>query len=269
MLKAISDLRSGDTERMHKVLADAAPMDPALVAHAIALLGHKTLRHDALHALRRAAHRANGQLVDALLDPDVPVVVRRRMARVLRRCPTQRTVDGLLSGLADKRFEVRYQCGVALWSIAEEDPSLEMPRDVVLDAVRREVDVERDVWETQAIVDVEESNEDSVLSDLLSDRKSRSLEHVFRILSLTLDREPLMLALKALEGDDQRLRGTSLEYLENVLPDDIRRRLWPFLDDRRAKSTPARPRREVVEELLASGVDMNVTSVRRSLKDSP
>jgi hypothetical protein len=230
-------------------------------------LGHKALRHDALHALRKVAHRANGQLVDALLDPQSPVVVRRRMARVLRRCPTQRTVDGLLAGLADKRFEVRYQCGIALWTIAEEDPSLEMPRDVVLDAVRREVDVERGVWEAQTVADVEESNEDSVLSDILTERKSRSLEHVFRILSLTLERNPVMLALKALEGDDPRLRGTSLEYLENVLPDDIRRRLWPFLDDRRSKKTaPTRSRSEVLEELLASGAEMNVESVRRSLK---
>ncbi len=76
-----------------------------------------------------------------------------------------------------------------------------------------------------------------------------------------------MLALRALEGDDPRLRGTSLEYLENVLPDDIRRRLWPFLDDRRPKTNvPTRNRKDVLEELLASGADMNVESVRRSLK---
>jgi ATP:ADP antiporter, AAA family len=267
LLQAIADLRGRDVARARKILASAEPIDIGLVAHVVPLLAHKVLRHDALHALRKVAHRANGQLVDALLDTEAPVVVRRRMARVLCKCPTQRTVDGLLAGLTDKRFEVRFQCGVALWTIAESAPALSMPRALVLDAARREVDVEREVWEAQAKADVEESHEDSVLDDMLSERKSRSLEHVFRILSLTLERGPLMLALRALEGDDPRLRGTSLEYLENVLPDDIRRRLWPFLDDRRPKTNvPTRNRKDVLEELLASGADMNVESVRRSLK---
>lgn len=267
LLQTIADLRGRDVARARTILASAEPIDIRLVAHVVPLLAHNALRHDALHALRKVAHRANGQLVDALLDAEAPVVVRRRMARVLRKCPTQRTVDGLLAGLADKRFEVRFQCGVALWTIAESSPALVMPRELVLDAARREVDVEREVWEAQATADVEESHEDSVLDDMLSERKSRSLEHVFRILSLTLERGPLMLALRALEGDDSRLRGTSLEYLENVLPDDIRRRLWPFLNDRRPKTElPNRTRKEVLEELLASGADLNVESVRRSLK---
>lgn len=266
VMQAIADLRSGDEHRARKVLARAEPMDVALVAHAIPLLGRKELRHDALHALRKVAKRANGQLVDALLDDSVAMVVRRRMARVLRACPTPRTVDGLLAGLSDKRFEVRYQCGVSLWAITEDSPDLEVPRDRVLDAVRREVDVDREVWQAQANADVVESHEDSVLDDIISERKSRSLEHVFRVLSLVLERGPMMLALRALEGDDARLRGTSLEYLENVLPDDIRRRLWPFLDDRRKKSAPSRSRQEVLEELLASGADMNVESIRRSLR---
>lgn len=266
LLQDIAVLRSGDADRARKVLG-RPELDVRLVSHVVPLLADRELRHDALHALRKVAVRANGQLVDALLDPETPVVVRRRMARVLRRCPTRRTVDGLLAGLADKRFEVRYQCGVALWTIAESNSELPIAKDLVLQAVLREVDVEREVWEAQANADVEESNEDSVLDDMLSERKSRSLEHVFRVLALVLDRDPLMLALRALQGDDPRMRGTALEYLENVLPDEIRKRLWPFLDDRRSKQNgSARPRKEVLEELLASGADMNVDSVRRSLR---
>jgi len=268
LIQAAADLRSSDPQRARSVLASKDTLDRRLVAHVIPLIGHRELRHDALHALRKVAPKVNGQLVDAMLDPDSPVVVRRRMARVLRRCPSQRTIDGLLSGLSDPRFEVRYQCGVALWTIFEDGHELRIDRDAVLDAVGREVDVEREVWEAQAVADVEESHEDSVLDDMLSERKSRSLEHVFRLLSLVLEREPMMLALRALEGEDPQLRGTALEYLENVLPDDIRRRLWPFVDDRRSgRTAPTRSREQVIEELLASGADMNIESVRRSLRE--
>jgi hypothetical protein len=46
-----------------------------------------------------------------------------------------------------------------------------------------------------------------------------------------LPAEPLRVAFRGLHSDDQRLRGTALEYLESVLPRDVRDRLWQFLDN--------------------------------------
>jgi hypothetical protein len=48
---------------------------------------------------------------------------------------------------------------------------------------------------------------------------------VFALLSLAVEREPLQAAYRALVGGDASLRGTALEYLENVLPEDVGRRL--------------------------------------------
>lgn len=267
VIQAIGALRSGDRGRIRSVLAEEAPVDALLVAHIIPLLTEEALRDDAIHALRKVSHRTNGQLVDALLDQENPVLLRRSMARVLRTCLTQCTVDGLLAGLSDKRFEVRYQCGVSLWSMAEEAPQLVMPRKMVLDAVRREVMVERDVWEVRAPASVAESGKDSVFDGPIEARKSRRLEHMFRLLSLTLDRAPVMLAMRALEGGDARLRGTALEYLENVLPPDIRDRLWSFVDAGCPTGRTPRPRKEVLEELLASGTEVSLEQVRRSLEE--
>jgi hypothetical protein len=39
----------------------------------------------------------------------------------------------------------------------------------------------------------------------------------------------MRLALRALSGDDEKLRGTALEYLEQVLPTDVKSPLFPFL----------------------------------------
>ena len=38
------------------------------------------------------------------------------------------------------------------------------------------------------------------------------------------------LALHAVQTDDPELRGTALEYLESILPPDVRAQLWPFLE---------------------------------------
>jgi len=83
------------------------------------------------------------------------------------------------------------------------------------------------------------------------DRAGESLAHVFTLLSLVLPREPLQLAFRGLQTSDEHLRGTSLEYLDSVLPSAIRQRLWPFLEPGPARHT-SRNREEAIAALLRS-----------------
>ena len=67
-------------------------------------------------------------------------------------------------------------------------------------------------------------------------RLEYSLEHVFTLLSLNLDRDALLLSRQALFSRDRNLRGTALEYLENVLPEKVKAKLWPHLGEGSFKS---------------------------------
>lgn len=53
------------------------------------------------------------------------------------------------------------------------------------------------------------------------------MEHVFTLLGLVHDQGALELALAAICSDDVNLRGTALEYLENVIPEEILELLRP------------------------------------------
>ena len=120
------------------------------------------------------------------------------------------------------------------------------------------------VWEAQSDFDEDDDDRPALIDRLLRDRVHRSLEHVFTILSLHLDREPLRLAFKALHQDDESLRGTALEYLENVLPDTLRRALGKHGGAGLAPSPHApRARQEVVDDLLRS---MDVASIKRAFR---
>ena len=87
------------------------------------------------------------------------------------------------------------------------------------------------------------------MDGFLKERAGQSLAHVFTLLSLVLPTAPLQIAYRGLLTDDPALRGTALEYLEGVLPRDIRERLWPFLGGEpavatrtpRARRDPGRP----------------------------
>jgi ATP:ADP antiporter, AAA family len=246
-LQAVAELRSRDPERVRRVLSAEEPLAPPLAAFAILLLADKDLHMDAIRALRKCAPKTTGQLVDALCDERSELDVRRRVPRILSECPTRGAADGLTRGIADERFEVRYECARALLRITARDPGLVIAPEQVIAMVQREVALGKDVWRSQPVPELDEDeNEAPALIDrLLRDQIDRSLEHVFTLLALMLDRQSLHIAFKALHDSDQRLRGTALEYLETVLPDEVRDAVWPFLGEER----PMRPTRSSVEIL--------------------
>ena len=244
------ELASGDAERTRRALV--LPLDDRLLPDVVPLLAGAS-RRPAERALRRAAPKHLGQLVDALLDADRPVEVRARLADVVGSVATQRAIDGLFLALEQPRFEVRYRAARALASIVGRRPALAPPRARVFAAATREVEVGKKVWESQRLLTLGEdtTHEEDDLALVLAERRDRSLEHVFTLLGLTLDRKTLRLALGALMDEAPDMRGTALEYLENVLPDRIRRGLWPYVGGGGGER-PKRPREQIVDELLRS-----------------
>jgi hypothetical protein len=237
-LRRAADLRSGDIVRIRGALSQGL-VEPGLVAAALPLLRRDDLFGDVIPALRRAAPACTGQLLDALLDERVDPVIRRRIPRVLASVPTQRAADGLLAGLESERLDLRYRCAQALVRLSQR-AAVSIPAGRVFAVARREIE------------------------GMGAGGGSR-LEHVFAILSLALEREPIEIALRALRGRDPTLRGTALEYLDHVLPPGIREALWPRLGP-----TAALPARRTVDdvrdELLRSS--SRWTATERRLRSS-
>jgi hypothetical protein len=213
--RATSDLRSGDRARVLRALPAGKDPDLALVPLLIPLLANDAVLGETVRALRRVAPRIVGQLTDALLDPRQDVVVRRRVPRVLVAAPGARTVLGLLLGLEDERFDVRARCALALLRLCERDPGLTVSHEAVFAAALREL--------------VRDPASAPPLAEGALGSHGAVVEHVFTLLSLVLDREPMQIASRALHSDDRVLIGTALEYLETVLPEDLRRALWKQL----------------------------------------
>ena len=248
----IAELRSRDRARVLRVLQNEEGITASLVAHVVPLLAWDAVAEEAVRALRSVAEERIGELTDMLLDRNQPFAIRRRLARVFSVCVSQRAADGLMAALDDARFEVRFQCGRSLAAILERNPRVRIVAARALEAVDREVDVSRPVWESRQLLDrPDETQRRSAVDDFVSVRANQSLAHVFTLLSLVLPSEPLRIAFRGLHTDDARLRGTALEYLEHVLPGALRERLWPFLDAPRTRAA-ARSREEVLADLLKS-----------------
>jgi ATP:ADP antiporter, AAA family len=261
----ILSLKSRNRERVLSVLRDEEGLPAPLIPHVIPLLAWDPVAEDAVRALRKVAEERVGELIDALLDPNQPFAVRRRLARVFSVCVSQRAVDGLLLGLEDMRFEVRFQCGRSIASIVEKNPRVRIDKERVFDVVRKEVAVGRPVWQSHRLLDTVDTEQRSFVDEFLKDRAGQSLAHVFTLLSLVLPTAPLQIAYRGLHTDDPKLRGTALEYLEGVLPQDLSQRLWPFLGRDQQAPPDARPRDEILADLLRSNesIMLNLEELRR------
>lgn len=262
LVRRVAGLRSGDLASVQDALASHDPLDPVLAGHVIRLLAWDAVYLEALQTLAEIAPRITGQLLDSLLDPEETFAIRRRVPRVLRANPCPAVVNGLLMGLTDRRFEVRYQCGRSLLHVADADEALRVPRAEVYAAVSRETEVDPSVWENQRVLDGQD--EESPFGDAkLRKRINRSVEHVFTLLSLVLPRRPLQIAFRGLYSPDSTLRGTALEYLQSVLPSSVREGLWPFLSAERCVRE-SQQGEEALAALLASrrSIEISLEALR-------
>jgi hypothetical protein len=264
-VRDILHLRSRDRERIVAVLSRSEGLSAGLVAHTIPLLAWQPVADHAQFALRKVAEEHVGELVDALIDPNQDFAVRRRLARVFSVCFSERAANGVMVGLDDPRFDVRCQSARSLLAIIEKNPRIRLDKERIFDVVLREVTVGRPVWESRRLLDGFES--ESPMDEFVKDRAGESLAHVFTLLSLVLEKEPLQIAFRSLQTRDEYLRGTALEYLDRVLPDRIRGRLWPFLE-RRPVRRSVRPRQDVIADLMRShpSVVLNLKELKRDLE---
>ena len=235
VVAAIASLRSGDLARVRQVLR-APPADPLIVGALIPLLANREILSQVVKALTAPGVRAAGQLVDALLDPATPDVVRRRLPLVLKSCASSIARDGLVQALAASSLEVRLRCGRALLALTDKRPELALSPPSILAVVERELTGPADDADEGAV-----------------------REHIFNLLALVLEREPVRIAALAFDSGDVYLRGTALEYLETVLAPRLFAALAPRLSTASAPVLDKRGAAVVRAELLEAAATIRVS----------
>jgi hypothetical protein len=218
----VGDLTSSDPKRIESAL-DAAELQ--LTPFVIPLIAREDVGAKAMNTLRRFGARVIGQLADVMLDAEgASPTVRRRLVRVIATTPSPWAAAALSAALEDPDFDVRRQVVRGLEEMAESGVQSPIERAPALTAAARELGGQSRV-----------SRHDRV-------------DHVMRLLGLSFDREAFRLARLALDSDDTTLRGTALEYLDNVLPASIKTPLFDQLAPGPARKS-ARLEHELIDEL--------------------
>ena len=253
------DLRSRDPERVTGTLSSLGPSDWTLGPLIIELLAWNQVMPVASATLRRMGPRIIGMLIDTLLDPDGDFTIRRRIPRVLAFLPSSRSVDGLYAALQDRRFEVRFYAGRALYLLFREHPELTLPHEQVWAVINRELNLQKSTWQAHNLLDNRDSgSKEWFFDDQLLDRADRNLEHLFTLLALLLPVDAVRIAFRALHTDDRQLKGMAFEYLESATPAHTRHLLIPFLEAD-TSTRPAMASEAALARLMKTEVKINET----------
>lgn len=263
-LSALVAFASGD-ERQISLLLGRRQLDPAIAPLVIRRLGNARHRPAARDYLLRFAAPLSGQLGDALLDRELPLETRLNCAAILTEAAPGRAIPALLAALEEPVFHLRAASACTLLELRRRE---QLPPEVgrrVLELVPRHLPGGA-LWSAVAppALATEPGGGGPALEALLPGQADARLRLVFGLLATAHRPEPMIQAFRALASGEARLGGTALEYLDNVLSEELRKALTPLV------SGPARligsslaPPQEIKE------IERSQSALRRSELSEP
>jgi len=195
------------------------------------------LRNRRLKVAARAVLVGYGEAVIAPLayfmrDAEEDVWIRRHVPSTLARLPFPASVEALTTALDAEDGFLRFKATMALLRLRRENPA------VVIDpkAVTRHVNAEaarafNALTLHYNLFVAGGLNIGSLLARALSEKHARAVNRAFNLLGLIYAQGDVAAVRHALKDPDVRARSRAIEYLDNLLEGDVRKRVMLLVED--------------------------------------
>ncbi len=227
--------QAGDTTRLETLLDHT---DPDVVRAVLASIGRRRLlsmyaRVEAALA-RRAVRPAARETLEAfgaeavpliaggLADPARPLIVRRSLVRALGEIVEPTAADALLDALRDGAPELRGDVLRALNVLRTADPRLAFEPRVIRQAIDREIALSEAALTTAPLFASPSSEPERLFARALGERAAAARGRVFELLALEFPVRDIRNAALALMSESRETRANAREFLEQLLPVDLR-----------------------------------------------
>jgi AAA family ATP:ADP antiporter len=242
--RAIAVIGDEGTEALYKLLEDANPRVASEACRAAGKLRNRNyvqvivrrlcdgrLRGPAIEALGSYGPLICGTMGDILEDSSAPLIMRRRIPRVLALIPEQRSVDVLIQALRQPGLAIRGPILKALNRLRESAPHLDYSDRFVTEQILQEA---RCYCELNAALtpfrEPRVSGAAGLLARTIEERLRQTLDRLFRLLGLRYPPREIYSAYQAVSSRQGEQFSAALEFLDNVLERDLKRVLLPLLD---------------------------------------
>ncbi len=233
------------TEALHRLLGDedlrvvAAACRSAgrlrnrdYFAEVVPLVANPKVRGQAIEALASYGAEICESLGAMLRDPSVPVSIRQRIPRVFCGIPEQSCVDVLSRSLGEPDLTIRGAVLRALGHLRDTAADLDFADSNVREQIRFEA---RSYFELYAALSRFRQADPggkatALLARTVEERLDQIIERLFRLLGLRYPPKQIQAAYLAVSQKRKEEFAAALEFLDNLLDNDLRSILLPVID---------------------------------------
>ncbi|MFT6995403.1 MAG: AAA family ATP:ADP antiporter, partial [Maribacter sp.] len=209
-------------------------------------LGNKSQRKTTIQALQGFGLNAIPLLLETIQKRNQPMPVLRFIPMAIQSFNSQVSVKNLLLLLKDPDVTIRLEVIRSLSAIRSSRPELKFDRYKVVSGIYEECKLHHQTlaaMHTQIIIsyrnrkkskkeisDAEREARTSLL-ELLERRLDAGLERIFKLLGLRYQQKDVDIAYEGLLSNKQEAQTNAIEFLDNLLTGDLKRKLLPIIED--------------------------------------
>lgn len=225
-------MSSGEPEVLRATIASLGQLaDPEYVPWLMDRLDDWRYRSAARGALAAHGPSLIPILCARFMDTGLDTFTRARGVRVLADIASQETVDALLECLPEAEPRLQYSIIKSLSKLRTAHPELSFHRGQVIAALRETAETYCHLLQTTHLLgSVDGSQAQRLLVRALGETRVQNCKRIFRLLGLLYSPRDMYNAYIGYVSGQQVTRGSSLEFLDNVLDRDLAELLMPLLD---------------------------------------
>jgi ATP:ADP antiporter, AAA family len=218
-------------EAMHSA-GTLGASDFVFVAPLISLMRKRRLKASARGVLVGYGEAVVEPLAYFLNDKDEDKWIRRHIPSTLALIPSQRSLDVLLTALEHEDGFVRYKAVAGIDRLRRDRPDLKLDATVIERQILRETARAFNALTLHYNLFVAGGlDADALLARALMEKHSRALNRIFHLLELVHPAADVAAVRAALMRADARTRSGAIEYLDNLLKGEVRRRLLLLVEE--------------------------------------
>ncbi len=211
------------------ILAARRTRAPALIPPLMDLLADLELTADAAAALATHGDMIVPELDRLLHDSRAPAAVKRELPSILVRIGTPQAQQVLVDSLLQPDVTLRHRIIASLNKLHDAHPDVPVDRGLIELLLAAEIAGHYRSYQVLGPL-LTQLKEGDVMLRALQQGMEQELERIFRLMALLFGGPGLHDAYVGVRSSYQGVHANALEFLDNVLPPELRRVLVPLLD---------------------------------------
>ncbi|MEO7157294.1 MAG: HEAT repeat domain-containing protein, partial [Vicinamibacterales bacterium] len=198
----------------------------------VSLLRNRRLKSSARNVLVGYGEAVVAPLAYFMREQDEDVWIRRHVPATLAQLPFASSVSALTTPLEDSDGFLRFKATMALVRLRNDNPTLlidsaAVPRHITAEAGRafNALTLHYNLFVAGGL------DQSSLLARALSEKQARALNRTFNLLSLIHPPSDIAAIRHALKDSDVRVRSRAVEFLDNLLEGETRKRVMVLVED--------------------------------------